>query len=100
MKFDFDPDEFDEPDERAPSTQALDPVPRPEEVPGAFPPDVRMYRAFEHAQLRARVDTSRLQFALNQMHHTLEVARAQEETSDSPVPDTFRPEAFRARNSN
>lgn len=102
MKFDFDPDE---PDEQTPGAQALDAVARPEDgTPGGFPPDFRMYRAFDHARVRAHVDTSRARSALNQMHHTLEVLRAREEASDSsadtPLPDMFRPEAFRARTSN
>lgn len=105
MKFDFEPEEFDELDEQAPNPRTLDAVARPEDDTAEFAsPAFRMYRAFDHAQVRTRADIARVRSALNQMHHTLEVVRAQEKVSESPAktptPDVFRPEAFRARPSN
>lgn len=105
MKFDFEPEEFDELDEQAPNPRAFDAVAHPkDDTVDMASPAFRMYRAFEHAQVRTRADIARVRSALNQMHHTLEVVRAQEKFSESPantpLPDVFCPEAFRARPSN
>src|SRR5699024_12757090 len=72
VKFDFEPEEFDELDEQAPNPRTLDAVARHEDDTAEFAsPAFRMYRAVDHAQVRTRTDIARVRAAPNHILHTL-----------------------------
>lgn len=73
------------------------------DIPGSLAPDSRLRRTFDYARVRAGFDLGRVHGALNRMHHTIEVAHAEEAPhagtglADSLPADVFRPQAFQAR---
>ncbi|WP_304451921.1 hypothetical protein [Nocardiopsis sp. YSL2] len=102
MKFDAVPVEDDElAPPRSADPDAADG--EPGDLPGAPAPDSRLRRTFDYARVRAAFDLGRVHGALNRMHHTIEVAHAEEAphvgaAPTEPLPtDVFRPEAFQAR---